>query len=187
MAHPHQAVVDLIRSLGYERREQAFQLASGEWSHDYIDGKRALAEGENLRIVAEAVVEEAARAGVAFDAVGGPTMGADPVSHAIAVLKGSKWFSVRKKAKAHGKQKLIEGAQLGAGMKVLLVEDVVTTGTSLLDAVEAVEGTGAEVALALAIVDRGDAARSKFERKGIHYRSLATYRDFQISPVAAAG
>ncbi|MDQ4149981.1 MAG: orotate phosphoribosyltransferase [Actinomycetota bacterium] len=177
--------MDLIRRLGYERRQQPFQLSSGEWSHDYIDGKRALASGESLKHVAEAVIQEAARAGVSFDAIGGPTMGADPTAHAVAVLTGTKWFSVRSKAKAHGKQKLIEGAELKPGMKVLLVEDVVTTGKSILDALDAVAGTGVEVVLALAIVDRGESARKLFEEKGVEYRALSTYEDFDIEPVAA--
>ncbi|HWC10252.1 MAG TPA: hypothetical protein VG455_03425, partial [Acidimicrobiales bacterium] len=79
-------VLEVVRRLGYVRRDQAFQLSSGGWSHDYVDGKRALAGGAELRLAAEAVVATAAERGVAFDAVGGLTMGADPLAHAVAVV-----------------------------------------------------------------------------------------------------
>jgi orotate phosphoribosyltransferase len=183
LPQPDTDVVGLLRDLGYERREQPFQLASGEWSQDYIDAKRALSEGDNLRRVAEAVLSVASEAGVEFDAVGGLTMGADPTSHAVALLAGKKWFSVRKQPKGHGRQQLIEGAELGPGMRVLLVDDVVTTGSSILEALEAALARGAEVVLAVALVDRGKTASAKLASRGIKYVPLATYRDFEIVPV----
>jgi orotate phosphoribosyltransferase len=179
-------VVSLLRSLGYERREQPFQLASGEWSHDYIDGKRALSEGANLRRVAQAVLDVATASGVEFDAVGGLTMGADPTAHAVALLSGKKWFSVRKQRKGHGTQKLIEGAELVPGMRVLLVDDVVTTGKSILEALDAVLAKGAQVMLAVALVDRGETASGKLADRDVNYVPLATYRDFEILPVGQA-
>ena len=177
-------VLDVVRRLGYVRREEAFQLSSGGWSHDYVDGKRALAGGAELRLAAEAVVATAAERGVAFDAVGGLTMGADPLSHAVAVVSGARWFSVRKEAKGHGRQRAVEGAELGAGVSVLLVEDVVTTGRSLLQALDAVEATGAGVVLAVTLLDRGEVARRTLADRGVAYAPLATYADLGIEPVA---
>ncbi|MBW3591946.1 MAG: hypothetical protein KY393_08915, partial [Actinobacteria bacterium] len=130
---------------GHERREEPFQLANAGLSHDYIDGKRAIAKGSRYELVAEAVAALAAERGVEFDAVGGMTMGADPIAVAVAVRTDTWWFSVRKEVKKHGKQKRIEGTELTADMKVLLVDDVITTGGSTLSALDAVEAAGDDV------------------------------------------
>lgn len=176
-------VVRVLRERGYVRREEAFQLSSGEWSHDYVDGKLALAAGADLRVAAEALVDLAAEEGVRYDAAGGLTMGADPLSHAIAVVSGACWFSVRKEAKGHGRGQRVEGLPLGPGVSVLLVEDVVTTGRSMLDALDAVEGTGARVVLATTLLDRGTTAAARFAARNVRYRPLATYADLEIVPI----
>ena len=176
-------VLEVVRRLGYVRRDEAFQLSSGGWSHDYVDGKRALAGGAELRLAAEAVVATAAERGMAFDAVGGLTMGADPLAHAVAVVSGARWFSVRKEAKGHGRQRAVEGAELGDGVSVLLVEDVVTTGRSMLQALDAVEGTGARVVLAVTLLDRGEMAARALAGRGVAYAPLATFHDLGIDPV----
>ncbi|MFP5319363.1 MAG: orotate phosphoribosyltransferase [Acidimicrobiia bacterium] len=176
-------VIRVLRERGYVRRDEAFQLSSGEWSHDYVDGKRAFAAGADLRAAAEAIVELAAREGVSFDAAGGLTMGADHLSHAIAVVSGASWFSVRKEAKGHGRRQRIEGAALGPGTSVLLLEDVVTTGGSILQALDAVEETGARVVLATTLLDRGEAAAGRLADRKVPYRPLATYSDLEILPI----
>ncbi|MGI9023414.1 MAG: phosphoribosyltransferase family protein [Acidimicrobiales bacterium] len=176
-------VLEVVREQGYVRRDEAFQLSSGDWSHDYVDGKRALAAGAQLRLAAEAVVAQAEERGIAFDAVGGLTMGADPLGRAVAVVSGAGWFSVRKEAKAHGRQKLIEGAALGPATAVVVVEDVVTTGRSMLLALDAVEATGARAVLAVTLLDRGDAAGRALAERGIAYAPLATYKDLGIEPI----
>ncbi len=176
-------VLAVLRERGWVRRAEAFQLSSGDWSRDYVDGKRALAGGAELRLAAEAVVAQAAAAGAGFDAVGGLTMGADPLAHAVAVVSGARWFSVRKESKQHGRGRLVEGAELGPGTSVLLVEDVVTTGRSILQALDAVEATGATVVLAVALLDRGETAGPAVRARGVPYAPLATYRDLGIDPV----
>ena len=180
-----EAVVRLLRERGYVRRDEPFQLSSGEWSQDYVDGKRALAAGPALRTAAEAVIAMAADAGARFDAVGGLTMGADPLAHAVAVVSGASWFSVRKQAKGHGRRQLVEGAALGPDTAVLLLEDVITTGGSVLQALDAVEATGAPVVLVTTLLDRGDQAAARLAARGVPYAPLATYRDLQIAPVGA--
>jgi orotate phosphoribosyltransferase len=176
-------VVTLVKERGYERREEPFRLVSGQLSHDYIDGKRAISSGDGLRLVAEAIVELAADEGVDFDAVGGLTMGADPLAHAVAVLTGKAWFSVRKSAKQHGKQKLIEGCELTPDTAVLVLDDVVTTGGSIEQALDAIDELQARVVLAVTLVDRADVAARRMSERGIVYRPLATYRDLDIDPV----
>src|SRR5580700_10137279 len=102
----------MVLARGYERREEPFQLSSGGTSRDYVDGKFALATGDALRRVCAAVI---ARVGEPFEAVGGPTMGADALAHGVALLSGTAWFSVRKEAKGHGRGAWIEGARLAPG------------------------------------------------------------------------
>ncbi len=183
LLHDKGELAALVLREGYIRRDEPFRLASGETSRDYIDGKRALANGRVLAAVCDRVVSLAQSLGVGFDAVGGLTMGADAIVHGIAARSKVYWFSVRKELKSHGNQKLIEGVELAPGMRVLLVDDVVTTGSSILQALEAIEDAGANVVLAVALVDRGEAARPKFEARGIRYEPLLTYRDLEIEPV----
>ncbi|MDP9093945.1 MAG: orotate phosphoribosyltransferase [Actinomycetota bacterium] len=176
-------VVAIVKQYGLEYREEPFRLASGELSHDYMDGKKALAQGEHLRVACEAILELADDAGIEFDAVGGLTLGADAYATGIALLANKRWFVVRKQAKDHGKGRRIEGARLAPGTRVLLVDDVVSTGGSILEALAAVQETGADIALAVTLVDRGDEAQDKFRELGIAYRPLITYRELGIKPV----
>jgi orotate phosphoribosyltransferase len=122
-------------------------------------------------------------AGIQFDAVGGMTLGADQFAHVLAVLARRRWFVVRKAAKGRGTNKRVEGAEVGEGVRVLLVDDVVTTGTSILDAYDVVRDLGATVVGAVALLDRGDAARPKFDALGVDYIPVLTYRDLGIEPV----
>lgn len=183
MSELRESVVALVKTHGLAYRDEPFTLASGEQSHDYIDGKKALACGDHLRLVCRALLELAQDAECSFDAVGGLTLGADALATGIALLTGKKWFVVRKKAKEHGRGKRIEGAGLGPSVRVLLVDDVVTTGGSILEALDAVRGTGASVPLAVTLVDRGDVAGARFADLGVAYRPLVTYRDLAIRPV----
>jgi orotate phosphoribosyltransferase len=176
-------VVELIRNKGYKYRETPFLLSAGEWSHDYVDCKLAVERGDHLRLVAEAVLQAARDLGAEFDAVGGLTMGADSTAHAIALIAGKRWFSVRKEPKEHGKQKMIEGAALAPGTPVLLVDDVATTGGSIMKAVRALEEVGAQIVLAIPLVDRGEVTAGLLEERKIPYHPLMTYRDLDIPPV----
>jgi orotate phosphoribosyltransferase len=176
-------VVEIVRERGYRRLEEPVRLASGEMSLDYIDAKRALAYGPHLRSACEALLELVQAAGVDFDAVGGLTLGADQFAHVAAVLSDRSWFVVRKGVKDHGTKKKVEGADLRSGVSVLLVDDVVTTGGSILEALAAVRETGASVAMAVTLVDRGAVATEHFAREGIPYAALVTFQDLGIDPV----
>ena len=178
-----QAAFELVRDRGYEHREEPFRLASGQLSHDYIDGKYAVDTGERLGVVSRAIADLAARNGIDFDAVGGLTMGADPLALGIAMVTGKAWFSVRKEQKQRGRGQWIEGTRLQPGTRVLLVDDVISTGGSTEIAYERVTETGAVVAGVIPRVDRGDVATGRFARRGVPFAALVTYRDLGIEPI----
>ncbi|HEY2303321.1 MAG TPA: phosphoribosyltransferase family protein [Acidimicrobiales bacterium] len=178
------SLAELVREHGYERREQPFELSSGGWSHDYVDGKHAIAGGEALRLACQSVIDVVAGP---FDAVGGPTMGADALAHGVSLLSGAGWFSVRKEPKGHGRQAWVEGARLNAGDRVVFVEDVVSTGGSLLRAVDRVLDLGVVPVAAVTLLDRGPAARRLFAERGIAYQSLLRWTDIGIEPLPDGG
>jgi orotate phosphoribosyltransferase len=187
--HPEQTLTDLraqlretIAAKGHRQLPEPVRLSSGAWSRDFIDVKAALAHGVDLAQACRALLALAAVRRIAFDAVGGMTMGADQFAHGVAVLTGCHWFVVRKTAKGRGTNQRLEGASV-AGRRVLLVEDVATTGGSLRSAHEAVRDAGAEVVLAAAVIDRGEAAAGRFATDGVPYEPILTYRDFGLEPV----
>jgi orotate phosphoribosyltransferase len=174
------ALADLVRDQGYEFRDPPFQLTSGGWSHDYVDGKHALATGARLRQASQAVIDII---DLPFGAVGGPTMGADALAHGVAILSGAAWFSVRKEPKGHGRGAWVEGARLAAGDQALVVEDVVSTGASLLRSVERIRELGVEVVAATALLDRSPAVKERLAAAGIDWRPLLTWADLGIAPL----
>ena len=150
-----------------------FVLKSGRKSTWFIDSKQTVCRPGGMLLVADAVLDALPDEATA---IGGLTMGADPVAFVaagVAATRGRalKAFSVRKEAKDHGGGGRIAGA-LDAGDKVVVTEDTVTRGTSLLEAVQAVRAAGAEVVLALAVVDRGGTAERLLTSEGVTFRAL---------------
>jgi len=148
-------------------------LSSGKEADYYVDLRRVTLDGEASPLVGSVLLDVSADLG--FDAVGGLTLGADPVATAMvhaAAARGRRLdaFVVRKAEKQHGLQRRIEGPDV-AGRRVLAVEDTSTTGGSVMTAVEALREAGAEVVAVLVIVDRG--AREAVEAAGLPY--LAAY------------
>jgi orotate phosphoribosyltransferase len=178
-----QAAFDLIRTRGYEHRAEPFTLASGQLSHDYIDGKFAIDTGERLTVVSRAIADLAAMNGIEFDAVGGLTMGADSIAIGVAMVTGKAWFSVRKEQKQRGREQWIEGTRLNAGTRVMLVDDVISTGGSTEIAFDRVTAVGAVVTGVIPMVDRGDGAAKRFAARNVPFVALVTYRDLGIEPV----
>ncbi len=175
---------DQLLALLAERsaRRGQFTLASGRQSSLYIDARLTTMSPDGLALVGPAGLAAIERAGWRADAVGGLTLGADPVAYAVSyasALAGRpvRAFTVRKEAKAHGTGRLIEGP-FRAGDRVAVVEDVITTGGSALRAVEAVRAAGGEVAGVLAVVDREEGGREAIERDaGVPVLALARAAD----------
>lgn len=176
-------VLSQLITQGVAQREEPFLLASGALSNHYVDVKRAICEGSVLADVAELIVAEAEVLELDFNAVGGMTMGADAISAAVSIRSGARWFSVRKQPKVRGHEQWIEGARLDGTFRVLLVEDVVSTGASTLTALERVADTGASVVGVVPLVDRGDAAGKLFSDLGVPYACVFTYKELRIATV----
>lgn len=170
-------------------RTGQFTLASGKPSHYYVDGRKVTLAADGARLVAEAVLDRLDRLG-AVAAVGGLTMGADPIVGATLALAGEGrrpdllGFLVRKAAKAHGTGQLVEGP-VAAGMGVVIVEDVTTTGGSALQAVDAVEALGCRVVGVVSMLDRLEGAGAAFAARGLDFHPLVTIRDLGVEPLAA--
>jgi orotate phosphoribosyltransferase len=172
------------RTLLEELREHALvigevTLSSGQTAQYYVDAKRALLRPAAFRAAGELIAAEAADR--AATAVGGMTMGADPLAcAAIATESGNGLvaFFVRKERKEHGLQRWIEGPVLEAGTRCLVVEDVVTTGGATVRAIERIKEEGLEVAGVTAVVDRLAGGGEAIEQAaGAPYRPLLTIDD----------
>ena len=153
-------------------------LSSGLEADYYVDLRRITLDGEAAPLVGQVLLDLTAE--LDFDAVGGLTMGADPV--ACAALAGGadvKAFFIRKETKAHGLQRRVEGPPLDPDDRCLIVEDVVTTGGSTLQAIEAVREGGHQIAGVVTILDRlaGGAERIREAANGAPYEPLATIDD----------
>jgi orotate phosphoribosyltransferase len=155
-----------------------FVLASGKRSSFYIDARPTTMSGEGLVLLGTLGLERIGARGWRPDFIGGLTLGADPVAYAIAAAARTRGtaldaFTVRKQAKEHGTGKRIEGCLVPGG-RAVIVEDVITTGRSALDAISAVEAAGASVVGVLAVVDREDGGRANVERAGYEVETLIT-------------
>ena len=167
-----------------QRLPEPVQLASGEFSRDFIDGKHAVDDPDDLALVGTAMSAAAREAGVDFDAVGGLVLGAVPFAFAVAQAAQCKWFLIRKEPKGRGTNLWVEGARITPGLRVMLVDDVVSTGGSIQDAYHRVQAEGGEVVFATTLVDRSDFASGFFESVKVPYRPMLTYRDLNIEPVS---
>jgi orotate phosphoribosyltransferase len=164
----------LLRSRSVQRGD--FVLASGGRSTYYIDCRRTTMHADGLALIGALGLSAVREAGWVAEAVGGLTLGADPVAYAIAVASAGRpptlhGFTVRKTAKAHGTGRRIEGC-FERGMRVIVVEDVITTGGSALEAARAVAAEGGSVAGILAVVDREEGGREAIVREGFAVVSL---------------
>jgi orotate phosphoribosyltransferase len=182
--------LESLRRLLLERSVQqgTFVLASGRRSSYYIDCRLATMSSEGMVLIGRMGWDAIRRAGWTPAAVGGLTMGADPVAYAIAAASfGSDGpvdaFSVRKEAKDHGTGRLIEG-NLKAGDPVVVVEDVITSGDSARRAAAAVEQAGGTVLGILAVVDREEGGKRALEAGGRRVVTLTTVTELGLGKPA---
>jgi orotate phosphoribosyltransferase len=176
-------LLELILRVSF-RRERVV-LASGRESDFYLDLRQTLMRPRGLRLAGELVLGRLL-AGAPVDAVGGMAVGAVPLVAAVLAAAAARdggtrllGFFVRKEAKRHGLGRRIEGA-FAAGQTVALLEDTVTTGSSTLDALDAVVAEGGRVARVLCLVDRGEGAAAAFAERGIALEALFTRADLPV-------
>ncbi|MBO1753113.1 orotate phosphoribosyltransferase [Actinotalea sp. BY-33] len=163
-------------------------LSSGREADYYVDLRRVTLHHRAGPLVGHLLLDRLEEVGLGtqeVDAVGGLTLGADPVATALMHAAASRGqdldsFVVRKEGKAHGLQRRIEGPDV-VGRRVVAVEDTSTTGGSVLTAVEALREAGAEVAGVAVIVDRGTGARERIEAEGLSYHYLFDLADLGLA------
>lgn len=160
--------------------EGPYRLSSGIESDWYLDGRQTTFDGAGARIVAACILESMSEEA---DAVGGMTMGADPIAVATAAMSDRplRAFSVRKEAKEHGAGGRLVGP-IVAGDRAVVVEDTVTTGASMASAIEVLQSEGVEVVQAIVLVDRSDGAAAKLlTALGVPLVSLLTPADLGVA------
>ncbi len=172
----HDRLVALLKARSLKTGD--FVLTSGKRSTFYIDCRRTTMHAEGLALVGELGLAAIRNAGWLPDAVGGMTLGADPIAYAIALASLTRppvihAFTVRKAAKEHGMGRRIEGS-FERGARVVVIEDSITTGGSALSAIEAVRAEGGQVLGVLAVVDRGEGGREAIEKAGVEVRAMVT-------------
>ena len=172
----HEQLIRLLAERSARRGN--FTLASGRQSSLYIDARLTTMTPEGQRLIGRFGLASLQAAGWVCDAIGGLTLGADPIAYAICHTSADssrplRAFTVRKEAKTYGAGKLVEGP-LRSGDRVVVVEDVITTGGSASRALEAVKKEGAIPIGVLALVDREEGGREALEALGVPVRSLTT-------------
>jgi len=164
-----------------------FTLASGAKSNFYVDARVTTFDPRGACLIGEVgwqlVKETAAKLNEKVNAIGGLTLGADPIALSIGISSEREdsstplqVFTVRKAVKEHGRQKRIEG-NFSAGSSVVVVDDVITTGGSTIQAIDAIEGAGGHVAFVLVLLDRQEGGRENIEQRGHKVVSIFTRAD----------
>ncbi len=177
-------LIEIIKARSFQSGKEV-KLASGRTSTYYFNMKPTMLDAEGAHVIATLILE--AIAGLRADLIGGLEMGAVPIASAVAAVSQPSGrpvnaFFVRKQAKDHGTKSLIEGLPAGdslKGKRVVIVEDVTTTGGSAIKAAETVRAEGAEVVGVVTVVDRGEGADAAFAAAGLTLTPLLTLEDFK--------
>jgi orotate phosphoribosyltransferase len=173
---------DLLLARSVRRGD--FVLSSGQRSSIYIDARLTTMSGDGLAVVGDLGLDRMAARGWSPRAVGGLTLGADPIAYALALTARRRGqpldaFTVRKQSKTHGTGKRIEGC-FASGYSVVIIEDVLTTGGSAREAITAVQTEGGHVLGVMAVLDREAGGREAIERDGVLVEAFLTASDLGL-------
>ncbi len=187
MAATRRQLVELIEQRALKRG--SFTLASGRTASFYLDAKQVVLDAQGSMLVGRAILQRLQALGELPDAIGGMSIGADPITSAAVTMAGVaglplKGFMVRKEPKGHGLQRYVEGP-VEPGQRVVIVEDVTTTGGSSLLAIDRATEFGLQVERVVTVIDRLAGAAAAFAARGIPLEPLVTIRDLGIEPDAA--
>jgi orotate phosphoribosyltransferase len=152
-----------------------FTLSSGKESNFYVDMKKAITDPEILSTIGKMISNKISDSNV--DKIAGPALGAVPIATAVSLNSSIPMLMIRKEKKGYGTSKLIEG-DLKEGDRVVVVEDVTTTGKSLMKAVEAIQDNGGVVIRAFVAVDREEGAKESLKKNNVKLEPLVSIRDF---------
>ena len=183
MTESRDRLIELIREHSY--KEGDFLLASGKRSSFYIDLRRTSLTSEGAMLSGELMLENYLASGWDAAALGGMTLGADPLTTAVGIAAFRRGlnlscFIVRKEPKGHGAKSQVEvGGDLADGAKVVLLEDTTTTGGSTLRAANVMRAAGYDVVGAICLVDRGEGAAETLGNAGVPLRSVFTLDDLR--------
>ncbi len=178
MTSERQRLKEILLKKSY--RQGSFKLTSGRESDFYVDGKQTTLDAEGGYLCGRLIFEAIRACPEPIDAVGGMTLGADPLVTAVSLVSFLERqplpaFIVRKESKKHGTEAYIEGqGNLPAGARVALVEDVVTTGGTLLKVIERVERQGYRVGMVLTVVDRQEGGAEALAAAGCPLTAIFT-------------
>jgi len=180
-------LIDLINTKALKRG--MFRLASGREASFYLDAKQVVLDAHGAMLVGRAILERFKTLSRIPDAVGGMSIGADPITGAVVTMAGVagtplKGFLIRKEPKDHGTKRYVEGP-VEPGQRVVIVEDVTTTGGSSLVAIDRAQEFGLVVDRVITVIDRLAGAEAAFAARGIPFESLVTIRDLGIEPDAS--
>ncbi|MEK6737079.1 MAG: orotate phosphoribosyltransferase [Planctomycetota bacterium] len=173
-------LLDMLLEKSFQyNKDPVFKLVSGKMSNYYVNCKMTTLNAEATLLIGRIFYEKVKPLGIT--AIGGLTQGADPIAVATAMTsgmegKGINAFVVRKVAKEHGLKKLIEG-DVHPGDRVVIVDDVITTGQSTIDAIERARNEGLQVVKAVVLVDRQEGGRENIEKVGVQVESVFTISD----------
>ncbi len=187
MTSDRDRLLAFLRERSY--REGSFRLSSGGTSTYYVDAKLTTYDPRGFELIGRVLFDRLVELHIEVDAVGGLTMGADPVALAIGVEsvragRPLRVFSVRKEPKAHGAGKLIEGV-FQSGDRVIVIDDVVTTGASTLKAITGIREEGGVPVASLCLVDRLEGGRAAIEREGLRFEPIFTIEDLRAEARSA--
>ncbi len=184
-----QELLQLIEQRALQRG--TFTLASGRTASFYLDAKQVVLDARGAMLVGRAILERLQALGPLPDAIGGMSIGADPITAAAVTMAGVsglplKGFMVRKEPKGHGMKRYVEGP-VEPGQRVVIVEDVTTTGGSSLLAIDRAIEFGLKVERVVTVIDRLAGAAAAFAARGIPLEPLVTIRDLGIEPEPVSG
>ncbi|MEY3032454.1 MAG: orotate phosphoribosyltransferase [Planctomycetia bacterium] len=179
-------LIELIEQRALKRG--SFTLASGRTASFYLDAKQVVLDAQGSMLVGRAILQRLQDLGGLPEAIGGMSIGADPITSAAVTMAGVaglslKGFMVRKEPKGHGMQRYVEGP-VEPGQRVVIVEDVTTTGGSSLLAIDRATEFGLRVERVVTVIDRLAGAAEAFADRGIPLEPLVTIRDLGIEPDA---
>ncbi|MFA5092881.1 MAG: orotate phosphoribosyltransferase [Candidatus Omnitrophota bacterium] len=181
---PTELKAELFKLLNQEALKRGkFVLSSGKESNYYLDGRVITLTPQGAYLVANIMLDMIKNE--SLDAIGGPTLGADPIVGAIAAISyinqhSIKTFIVRKQAKEHGMSRQVEGPELKKGQRVILVDDVATSGKAILEAKQALDKIGVIADKAIVIVDRNQGALENLAKVGLQLESIFKITEFGL-------